>query len=334
MISSRRPDAGLLKALALSSALVAGGCASDGRRLAETEALSSATPKVELDDTPFFPQDALQCGPAALATVLSASGLPVTPDVLEPEVFTPGLSGSLQPELLGAIRRRGMLAYEIRPDLESLSSELLAGRPVLVLQNLGFAIRPVWHYAVVIGADRPRERLILRSGTRHRLEMSTRRFVRSWDRADRWAFVVLRPGEMPALPDVERYRRAALGLEAAAQYRPAARAWQAALAVWPDDPVALFGLGNARYALGDLSGARSAWERFVSDNPGDRAGLNNLAVVLGEIGCPERGLRLARRALSGLPPGDAMAAELLDTIGRLDATHANADPVSCEPPPQ
>ena len=35
---------------------------------------------VELKQVPFFPQTEYQCGPAALATVLNASGVKVTPD--------------------------------------------------------------------------------------------------------------------------------------------------------------------------------------------------------------------------------------------------------------
>jgi hypothetical protein len=59
---------------------------------------------IELADTPFFPQEALQCGPAALATVLGAAGVAAHPDALAREVYTPGLGGSLQLELVAAAR--------------------------------------------------------------------------------------------------------------------------------------------------------------------------------------------------------------------------------------
>ena len=45
---------------------------------------------VELTGVPFFPQEAYQCGPAALATVLGWSGTAVTPDALTPQVYVPG----------------------------------------------------------------------------------------------------------------------------------------------------------------------------------------------------------------------------------------------------
>ncbi|HKK22781.1 MAG TPA: hypothetical protein VJ947_03765, partial [Pseudohaliea sp.] len=60
------------------------GCASVGVPVA-----SLAPAAVELDATPFFPQQRYQCGPAALATVLSASGVPVEPAALVDEVYIP-----------------------------------------------------------------------------------------------------------------------------------------------------------------------------------------------------------------------------------------------------
>ncbi len=308
------------------------GCASPDARLAGTAALVDHNAAVELAGVPFFPQEEFQCGPAALATVLGAAGYPVTPEALVPEVYTPGLLGSLQPELLGAVRRRGLLAYELAPSLDALTAELVTGRPVLVLQNLALASRPAWHYAVIIGADPRAERLLLRSGTDPRLAETTGRFMRTWDKAERWAVVVLHPGELPAAPDLERYREAVLGLEVSGRYREAARAWTAALTVWPDDPVALFGLGNALYAEGDMSGARSAWERYVTRKPGDPPGLNNLAVVLGESGCAVRALDLARAALSGLSPSDPLYADIRDTVEDLQAETALEDPDYCRAP--
>ncbi|HJU50574.1 MAG TPA: hypothetical protein VJ575_07595, partial [Pseudogulbenkiania sp.] len=45
--------------------------------------------QVELTDTPFFPQEQYQCGPAALATVLTASGKTVAPEELTSQVYVP-----------------------------------------------------------------------------------------------------------------------------------------------------------------------------------------------------------------------------------------------------
>ena len=164
-----------------------GGCA------AHLELPASVAP-LELDAVPFFAQTEFQCGPAALATILTDAGASVTPEALVDAVYIEGLRGSLQPELLGATRRQGFIPYVLEPEPAALFAELAANRPVLVLQNLGFDRAPVWHYAVLVGVDPGADRVILRSGTERRLSTSTKRFLRSWQRGENWAFVALAPG--------------------------------------------------------------------------------------------------------------------------------------------
>ena len=94
------------RAAAFAAALVLAGCASRGPQLPPVT-VAGLPASVELDSTPFFPQQDYQCGPAALATVLVASGAQVSPDELVAEVYLPGRKGSLQAELIAAARARG-----------------------------------------------------------------------------------------------------------------------------------------------------------------------------------------------------------------------------------
>lgn len=300
--------------------------------MTDSPVLTGVSAPVELAGTPFFPQEELQCGPAALATVLVAAGVPAEPMDLVPEVYTPGLEGSLQSEMLAAVRRRGLLPYEISGDLDALMAQVVAGSPVLILQNLGLETFPVWHYAVVVGLDPRNNSFILRSGRERRLVMSARKFHKTWDRADRWGFVVVSPGQLPAGVDAAAYAKAVAGLETVGRFEEAARAWEAGLAESPSDPIYLFGLGNARYALGDKAAARAAWERLVRLRPDDPSGLNNLAVVLGEFGCIERARSLANRALATLPQGDPAAEEIRHTLESLGSGPGEPDAAHCQPP--
>jgi hypothetical protein len=280
---------------------------------------------VELADTPFFPDDTLQCGPAALATVLGAAKNSKCcndlrgsdPATLAREVYTPGLGGSLQLELVAAARQRGFVPYELPPETDALFAELLAGRPVLVLQNLRLRTLPAWHYAVVIGADPVDETVVLRSGTEERLVMPAGKFMRTWDLAERWGLVLLRPGELPATPDRDRYFTAVAGLEASGRHADAARAWAAALGPWPEDPVALFGHATASHLAGDLPTAYDAYLALLVLEPGHAAGLNNLANLLADRGCTVAAHMLARQALDAATPGSAIATAAQDTLRRL-----------------
>jgi hypothetical protein len=150
---------------------------------------------------PFFPQLDHQCGPAALATILVASGVAVTPDELVARVYLPAREGSLQAEMLAASRTYGRISYLLDPSLVSVLKEVRQGRPVLVMQNLGVSWYQQWHYAVVVGYDIQQNKLLLRSGTIRDYEMSLPLFERTWQRSERWAMVVLAPGELPVDAD-------------------------------------------------------------------------------------------------------------------------------------
>lgn len=285
---------------------------------------------VELADTPFFPQEKLQCGPAALATVLGAAGVAADPERLAAEVYTPGLGGSLQLELVAAARARGLVPYELPPEADALFAELLAGRPVLVLQNLRLRTLPAWHYAVVVGADPLAETVILRSGATQRRVEPAGKFMRSWDLAERWGLVLLRPGELPATLDRARYLAAVAGLEAAGRHAEAARAWAAALGPWPEDRVALFGYATASHLAGDLATAYESYLALLELEPAHAAALNNLANLLANRGCRVAAHIMARQALQAATPDSAIAAAARATLQQLEADAADGRP--CELP--
>jgi len=154
-----------------------GGCASIPPTVSE---LPAVVESIELGDTPFYPQERYQCGPAALTTVLVKSGAPASLDDIVDKVYLPGRQGSLQVELLAATRTAGRLPYVIDGRLAAIWRELERGRPVLVLQNLGVAAIPSWHYAVVVGIDAEGGEVMLRSGTDRRRVTATRTFLHTW----------------------------------------------------------------------------------------------------------------------------------------------------------
>ncbi len=180
---------------AAAALLLATDCATAPRM--STPRPAGAAPRVELGQVPFHAQRRYQCGPAALSTELAPAGVTVDPDRLVGDVYLPDRRGSLQTELVAAVRRRDLLAYEREPTLESLVRELEAGRPALVLQNLGAQAWPRWHYAVVVGYDIDRDVIVLRSGIRARVVMRRARFETTWRRGGGWAIVVARPEDVP-----------------------------------------------------------------------------------------------------------------------------------------
>jgi len=267
---------------------------------------------LELEATPFVPQERYQCGPAALTTVLLASGADVALDDIVDRVYLPERKGSLQFELLAATRTEGRLPYPIDGTLAAIRAELEAGRPVLVMQNLSIALMPRWHYAVVVGIDPDRDRVVLRSGTERRHVTSVRTFLYTWRRSDYWGFVVLRPDAIPADVERTRYFNAIAALEQAGQLESAATAWRTALSVWPGDRIATFGLGNVHLAAGDYAEAEHVYRELLEQDQSMVVARNNLALALANQGKFGAALEEIERALNQAGDSD-LAAELKDT---------------------
>ncbi len=307
--------------------LLAAGCAHN-RYTAHIE----ATHPLELADTPFFPQEDYQCGPAALATVLSASGLDVSPDELRNQVYLPERHGSLQVELLAASRRQGRLPYLLDPEWLAIQRELEAGRPVLVLQNLGLSWYPIWHYAVVIGFDPLRHDVILRSGIKARRIVGINRFMRSWAQASHWAIVILAPAQAPVQIDKDRYLQAVAALEATGQLAAAERFYKAALLYWPDDPLTLFGLANIAVAQEHWSVAEARYRDLLVVKLDHVAARNNLAYLLMKRGCRHAALAEIDTTMSTLGEDHPLRATLEET--RREILGEEFGPVSSGCPAQ
>jgi tetratricopeptide (TPR) repeat protein len=302
--------------------LVAGlaGCAASPPL---TDGLSPQAPRsIELSAVPFFPQEEYQCGPAALATVLAASGVAVAPAALAPQTFIPGRQGTLQAELIGAARRHGRVAYVLAEHGDALVAELAEGRPVLLLQNLGARRLPRWHYAVLVGYDAEKNVAILRSGRQQRLEMRWQRFAASWHRAGRWAITVLPPEAIPSHATADRYLESVIGLEAAGQREAAASAYDTAIARWPGEPLFWLGRGNVAYAGGDLEAAADKYLRAILLAPRDAAARNNLALTLADAGCLDEAHRQLERA-ADLAAGTPFMNPVEDSRARI---RSQADP--------
>lgn len=293
----------------LPALLLLAGCAPFPEAVRE---LPDGAAPVELEATPFIPQERYQCGPAALTTVLLASGADVALDDIVDRVYLPERKGSLQYELLAGARSEGRLPYLIDGTLSAIRAELAAGRPVLVMQNLSIALMPRWHYAVVVGIDPKRDEVVLRSGTERRHTTSVRTFLYTWRRSDYWGFVALPPDALPADVEKTRYFDAIAALEQAGQLDSAAIAWRTALSKWPGDTIATFGLGNVHLADGDYAEAELIYRGLLEQDQHMIAARNNLALALADQGEFDAALEEIDRALDQAGTGD-LASELKDT---------------------
>ena len=276
----------------------------------------------ELKEVPFFPQEAYQCGPAALATVLRWGGAEVTPAALSPALYIPEKHGTLQVEMVAEARARGRLVYRLSPHIESLLSELEAGHPVVVLQNLGLGWWPVWHYAVVVGFDPVEPDVILRSGRHRRWVTPLPLFERTWARSGHWAIVVLDPQQLPASAEAPGFLDAALGLERAHQWHAAEAAYRVATRRWPEDYWFRLGLANSLQQQGSLNAAEKAYRRAIRLDPNAPTAYNNLAIVLAHQRRWDEALASAGRAVA---LGGALGETFRETLETIACQRSGVD---------
>lgn len=267
----------------------------------QTEALLKATPADQqsylINSVPFVDQPLGHCGPSALTMVMNWSGYKISEKQIANEVYTPGMKGSLQSDLIGASRRHGFMALTV-DGLKSLFSEVRAGHPVIIFENLGLNWIPQWHYAVVVGFDLTVPEVILHSGHNAYTHVDLYEFERSWQLGDYWGLVVLPPNQISLSNNEPNNIRAAASLEHVGKLNEAKQAYQTILNIWPTSLGALIGLANITYIQKEKETAEKYLLVATSLYPRSAAAWHNLAIVQSSLNLKAKSHQSSLRALN------------------------------------
>lgn len=236
----------------------------------------------QVENVPLIQQDAFYCGPTSIAMVMQWAGADISQEEVAALAFSPGAGGTYLADMIGSSRRLGQLAVEVST-FDQLLAEIAAGHPVIVFQNLGLGIAPLWHYGVVTGYDFAKGEVYLNSGQLDQMVMPFAVFERTWRRGDFWGLVVLPPDQLPVTIAEADILSAAAALERVEQFQAAETLYETGGGRWPENWLWQFGLGNARYAQGDLRGARQALRRARAIDPTIPEIRANLAFVEAEL---------------------------------------------------
>lgn len=283
----------------LAAALAALGCASPTR---QTDAfLASGHPSLPLssriEGVPFVQQEVGHCGPATLTMAMNWAGHQISVQELAPQVFTPGMKGSLQLDMISASRRNGLVAVPIS-GIEALFKEISSGHPVIIFENLALSWAPTWHYAIVFGYDLQKKVVLMHSGPEAFKEWDLRTFERSWMLGDYWGLVVLPPNQLSATAGEREHLNAAMALEQVGKTKEASIAYETLLKRWPQNLGSLIGLGNWYFQQKNYLKAVQSLQQATRFHSSSAAAWHNLAIAESSAGLSKRAQRSAQRALS------------------------------------
>ncbi|AFY01058.1 hypothetical protein Bdt_1360 [Bdellovibrio bacteriovorus str. Tiberius] len=264
--------------------------------------LSSVIPqKTEISGVPFIEQSEGHCGPATLTMALQWAGNSVSLATVTSQVYTPGMKGSLQTDMISAARRQGMVAVPVT-GVQNLLREVRGGHPVIVFENLALSWLPQWHYAIVYGFDPASEEVTMHSGPESGKRWDIRKFERSWKLGDYWGLVVLPPGQLSVTASERAHVTAAAALESLGKNLEAEKAYQSILARWPQSLAAYVGLGNIHFSRKQYSQAIRNLQKATSLQPESAVVWYNLTMAQAALGQISEARKSAKQALRFAAP--------------------------------
>jgi predicted Zn-dependent protease len=127
---------------------------------------------------------------------------------------------------------------------------------------------------------------------------------------------------------IEAFFEAIRNFESVAGSEPASRAWRAATERWPEEAMPFVALGNTAYAQQRLHDAADWYSRGRSGSPENLVLLNNLASVLGELGCAHKAIELLVPAEKSMSEATVWGSAVRKTLDELESQQGD-DELSC-----
>lgn len=248
-------------------------------------------------DVPFVAQEKNMCGPVVLKMATHFSAPQFTLNDLKEMTFREEAQGTFQSDILSASRRMGLTPYRVSNSAD-LWSQIRDGRPVIVFQNMGVSWLPAWHFSLVVGYNAEKDQVLLHSGTEPYQPLGLKRFLSTWNRGDRWSYVVTQSEDIPRQAPFEEALENALLFEKIGNPEAARRLYQAMSPRFPERFEPHLGLAQLMYAKKNLRGALSEMEKAVQIKPDHPALLFNLSVLNFELGQVQKARELKIQTLA------------------------------------
>jgi len=141
-----------------------------------------------IENVPFYPQKAYQCGPASLAGVLNHWHVAVSPSDIAAEIYSESAKGTLDWDMVLYARQTGLRVRQYRGSITEIKRSIDLGYPVIVLVDYGFWFYRQNHFMVVVGYNE--DGILANSGKEHLRLIRFRDLLRSWERTEYWTLLI------------------------------------------------------------------------------------------------------------------------------------------------
>lgn len=141
-----------------------------------------------IQNVPSYPQEAYQCGPASLAGVLNYWGLPVSPEAIATEIYSPSAKGTLNVDLVYYAQEKGFKAISYSGSVEDIRKKIDSGFPLIVFVDYGFWVYQQNHFMVIIGYSE--QGILVNSGKHQRQFIPYNSLLKTWGRTKFWTLLI------------------------------------------------------------------------------------------------------------------------------------------------
>ena len=268
-----------------------------------------------LENVPPVAQNAYQCGPAALESVIRYWGGSADEDSIGKTLYKSRTRGVFNFSLAQYMKTIGFWSeiHQERGEAD-LKKWLRKGVPPIVMLDSGTLWVRTYHFVVLKGFDDGLRIFYANTGVLETQAIDYGEFERRWKKADTWSLIVSPPEKVDWELDETQSIEMALILEKKGNLDQAERWLESALSKNPKSLAAKFNLANIYIKSNRSEQAKIIYQELLNQNPSRAEISNNLAWVYYEEGRYEDALKVIVTAFNN---GAQKNYDILDTAGMI-----------------
>ena len=140
-----------------------------------------------VEGVPFYPQEAYQCGPSSLASVLNYYGIDVSPEEIARDIYSKSARGTLNMDMVLYAEKKGLDVRQYSGTVEDIKQNIDSGAPLIVMVDNGFSLYQKNHFMVVLGYND--EGIISNSGREQFKFIPFHDFNKTWRKTNYWSLL-------------------------------------------------------------------------------------------------------------------------------------------------